>query len=112
MSIRSSGLAVLAALVLGASARPALADGTEIVDGGEIYNGLCVACHQAGMNGAPKYGNKFAWKARIEQGKDTLYKHAIEGLRGMPPKGGHLQLTDAQVEAAVDYMVNAVGGYK
>jgi cytochrome c5 len=80
-------------------------------DGAAITQGLCFACHQAGMNGAPKFGNKVAWAPRIAQGKDKLYEHAIKGLRGMPPRGGGANLTDDQVKAAVDYMVKASGGY-
>ena len=59
--------------------------------------------------GAPKFGDKAAWEARIAQGKDTLYKHSIEGYTGkngvMPPKGGSTA-SDADVKAAVDYMVS------
>jgi cytochrome c5 len=71
-----------------------------------------MACHQAGMNGAPKFGNKVAWAPRIAQGREKLYEHAIKGLRGMPPKGGSTNLTDDQVKAAVDYMVKVAGGYQ
>jgi cytochrome c5 len=80
-------------------------------DGAAITQGLCFACHQAGMNGAPKFANKVAWAPRIAQGKEKLYEHAIKGLRGMPPRGGGANLTDDQVKAAVDYMVKASGGY-
>ena len=81
-------------------------------DGAAVVQGLCFACHQAGMNGAPKFANKVAWAPRIAQGKDKLYENAIKGLRGMPPKGGSTNLSDDQVKAAVDYMVKAAGGYK
>jgi cytochrome c5 len=64
------------------------------------------------MNGAPMFGNKIAWMPRVAQGKDKLYQNAINGLRGMPPRGGNPNLTDDQVKAAVDYMVTASGGYK
>jgi len=59
--------------------------------------------------GAPKFGDKAAWAPRIKQGKETLYKHAIGGFKGksgvMPAKGGRTDLSDADVKAAVDYMV-------
>ncbi|MFL6624061.1 MAG: c-type cytochrome [Sulfurifustaceae bacterium] len=78
--------------------------------GKSIYDGTCVACHAAGVAGAPKFGDKAAWKPRIAQGKDTLYQHAIKGFQGktgmMPPKGGNTALPDADVKAAVDYMVS------
>ena len=63
-------------------------------------------CHAAGLAGAPKYADKAAWKPRIAQGLPTLYEHAVKGIRAMPPKGGSASLSDAEVDAAVDYMVN------
>lgn len=72
------------------------------------YNAACFACHGTGAAGAPLIGNKDAWKARIAQGNATLYDHAIKGFQGktgfMPAKGGS-QLSDADVQAVVDYMV-------
>ena len=80
------------------------------VSGKGTYDSACVACHGAGIAGAPKTGDKAGWKARIAQGKDTLYSHAIKGYAGkkgfMPPKGGNAALSDAAVKASVDYMVN------
>jgi len=69
------------------------------------YRTACMACHASGAAGAPKTGDKAAWKARIAQGMDTLVKHAIDGKGAMPPKGGRSNLTDAQIKAAVEYMV-------
>ena len=70
----------------------------------------CNVCHGTGIAGAPKVGDKAAWGPRIAQGPDTLYKHAMDGFTGksgaMPPKGGNLALKDAEVKAAVDYMVS------
>lgn len=80
--------------------------------GKQVYEGLCVACHAAGVAGAPKFGDKAAWAPRIAQGMDTLYMHSINGFQGktgvMPPKGGNPSLSDAEVKAAVDYMVSQV----
>jgi cytochrome c5 len=67
---------------------------------------VCSLCHAAGLAGAPKYGDKAAWKPRIAQGLPTLHEHAIKGIRTMPPKGGSATLSDAEVGAAVDYMVS------
>lgn len=76
--------------------------------GESVYKATCQACHASGVAGAPKFGDKAAWGPRVAQGKDTLYKHAIEGFSGkagvMPPKGG-AAASDADVKAAVDYMV-------
>jgi len=79
------------------------------VDGEKVYGGLCVVCHGTGVAGAPMVGNKDDWAPRIAQGKDTLYKHALEGFTGqkgmMPPRGGNPSLKDEEVKAAVDFMV-------
>jgi len=83
----------------------------EPMDGYTVYSRFCVICHKAGMNGAPKYGDKMAWKPRIAQGKETMYNAAIHGLRAMPAKGGIAGLYDQEVKDAVDYMVNGSGGW-
>jgi len=70
----------------------------------DSYQAACFACHGTGAAGAPKLGDKAAWKARIAQGNATLYTHAIDGFKGMPPKGGS-SLDDAAMKAVVDYMV-------
>ncbi len=77
--------------------------------GKKIYDASCMACHAAGVAGAPKFGDKAAWAPRIAQGNDTLYTHAIKGFQGkagmMPAKGGNASLKDEDVKASVDYMV-------
>lgn len=79
-------------------------------DGKGTFDKACVACHGAGVAGAPKIGDKAAWAARIAQGNETLHTHAIKGFQGkkgfMPAKGGNASLADGDVKAAVDYMVN------
>ena len=75
--------------------------------GEQVYNQACVACHGAGVAGAPKLGDKAAWAPRIKTGMDTLYATAIKGKGVMPPKGGNVALSDPDVKAAVDYMVAA-----
>jgi cytochrome c5 len=81
----------------------------QAANGKGTYDKACMACHAAGVAGAPKLGDKAAWKDRIAQGNDTLYGHAIKGFQGkkgvMPAKGGNVSLSDADVKAAVDYMV-------
>jgi len=78
--------------------------------GKSVFGKTCAMCHAAGVAGAPKPGDKADWGPRIAQGKDTLYKHAIEGFTGakgmMPAKGGAANLTDAEVKAAVDFMAD------
>ncbi len=76
-------------------------------DGKSIYEKSCKLCHEAGLAGAPKLGDKAAWAPRIKQGMDVLYTNAIKGTpKGMPPKGTYSG-PDADVKAAVDFMVNA-----
>lgn len=80
-------------------------------DGKTIYDNLCHSCHTAGVAGAPKLGDKAAWAPRIAEGLDTLIKHATEGYKGpdgnqMPARGGNLSLNDAQVKAAVSWIVS------
>jgi len=80
--------------------------------GEDTYKKVCFACHGTGAAGAPKLGDKAAWAPRIKQGNDTLYTHAIKGFSSkpgsvMPAKGGNPTVADADVKAAVDYMVNA-----
>lgn len=76
-------------------------------DGGKkLYESACLACHGAGLAGAPKVGDKGAWAPRLAKGKDTLYQNAIKGIGVMPAKGG-AQASDEEVKAAVDYMITA-----
>lgn len=75
-------------------------------DGKKTYAAVCAMCHAAGVAGAPKTGDKAAWKPRIAQGKDMLYTSALKGKNLMPPKGGAASLSDADIKAAVDYLVS------
>lgn len=87
---------------------PAPAGATPATDAGKgksIYDASCAACHAAGVAGAPKAGDKAAWAPRIKSGMDALYTSALKGKNAMPPKGGNLALSDADVKAAVDYLI-------
>lgn len=70
------------------------------------YRTACAACHATGAAGAPKMGDKAAWKARIKTGMKTMVTNAIKGKGAMPPKGGRMDLSDAKIKAAVNYMVS------
>jgi cytochrome c5 len=80
------------------------------VDGGQVYNMACMACHGTGAAGAPKMGDKANWGPRISQGIDVLLEHATKGFKGnsgfMPPKGGRADLSVDQVKAAIEHMVS------
>ncbi len=77
--------------------------------GKKVYETACKLCHEGGLGGAPKQGDADEWKRRAEKGMDALVKNAIEGFQGetgvMPPKGGQMQLSDEEVAAAVQFMV-------
>jgi len=84
------------------------AAGAKSADAGKkTFETVCTACHGTGVLGAPKFGDKAAWAPRIAQGKDKLYQSALHGKNAMPAKGGNAALPDADVKAAVDYMVSA-----
>jgi cytochrome c5 len=77
--------------------------------GKAVYDSSCSACHNTGLMGAPKLGDKAAWATRNTQGIDVLVSHADKGFQGkkgtMPAKGGKTTLTTAEVGNAVAYMV-------
>ncbi len=73
--------------------------------GKKLYDTVCMVCHAAGIAGAPKTGDKAAWKPRIATGKEALYNSALHGKNAMPAKGGMAPASDADVKAAVDYLV-------
>jgi cytochrome c5 len=77
--------------------------------GAEVVQAACAACHATGMLSAPKIGDKGQWAPRIALGYETLVKHAIEGIRSMPARGGNADLTDDEVASAVAEMANGAG---
>ena len=84
----------------------------KVYTGSEIYNMACTACHTAGIAGSPKLTDTLNWEPRIKQGIDTLRAHAINGYTGlagyMPPKGGRLDLSDMDINNAIDYMLSQI----
>ena len=82
------------------------------MSGPQVYNSACLACHGAGIGGAPILGDAGQWEGRIAQGADVLTQHAIDGYTGsagyMPPKGGRMDLSDEEIAAAVEYMIDEV----
>jgi len=85
------------------TATPAAPVATE--QGEKIYKSLCFSCHDMGIAGSPKFGDKTAWAARIATGMEALYATSINGKGAMPAKGGNPSLSDDEVKAAVDYMI-------
>lgn len=89
-------------------AKAAPAGGGAPKDAATIYNSVCGACHNSGAAGAPKLDDKGAWAARVAQGKEALYKSALNGKGAMPPKGGAADLSDGEIKATVDYILGKV----
>lgn len=77
--------------------------------GEQVYAAVCSACHAAGVLNAPKFGDKAAWAPRLAAGYDHLVSNAINGIRGMPARGGNPDLSDVEVARAVAHMANAAG---
>ncbi len=78
------------------------------MSGPQVYNEACIACHGAGIGGAPVLGDAAVWAPRIAKGEDVLGQHAIVGFTDigyMPPKGGRVDLSDAEIIDAVAYMI-------
>ena len=76
-------------------------------DGQMIYSRVCSTCHDTGAAGAPKL-EAGDWSDRLDKGRETLLTHAIEGFNAMPARGGRSDLSDEQVTASVDYMLDQV----
>ncbi len=74
-----------------------------------MVKAVCAMCHATGLMGSPKIGDKAGWEPRIKQGYETLVKHAVEGIRSMPARGGNPGLSDDEVARAVAYMANQSG---
>ena len=81
-----------------------------VMTGPQVYNAACSACHGAGIGGAPVLGDPAQWVERLAQGEDMLKQHALQGFSGstcfMPPKGGRVDLSDAEVTDAVEFMLS------
>ncbi|MFL6656440.1 MAG: c-type cytochrome [Massilia sp.] len=116
--LTGAGTESQSAEAIAARLRPVAAEGFVLKDanapkvllaGNAVYTANCAACHATGAAGSPKFGDASAWGPRIAQGYDTLVKHATEGIRGMPARGGNADLDDVEVARAVVYMANQGG---
>lgn len=76
--------------------------------GEQVYQGACFACHATGALDAPKKGDAAAWKPRLAQGMETLHKHAIEGIRSMPPRGTCGDCSDDDILNAIKFMTDGI----
>ncbi len=78
--------------------------------GENTYKQVCAVCHQNGVAGAPKVGDKAKWAPLIKEGQVQLTAHGYVGVRGMPAKGGKADLSVDDFAASVVYMANQSGG--
>jgi cytochrome c5 len=81
-----------------------------MLTGEQVFAQVCKTCHEAGIAGAHKLGDKAAWAKVIAQGEKLTFEHAIAGIRAMPPRGGNPDLTDDEVKRGVAYMIGKAGG--
>jgi cytochrome c5 len=103
-------LMIAVALAFAVASAPREARAQTERTGKQVVDAVCAACHGAGVNGAPKIGDKKAWSKRASQGLTSLTEHAINGIRQMPAHGGSPNLSDLDIARAIAYMVNQSGG--
>ena len=84
---------------------PSPADETVQLTGKEAYDLVCSGCHEEGIDGAPRTGDREAWAGRSWLWEAVLFEHAKNGYMGMPAKGGVESLDNATVEMAAEYML-------
>ncbi|HNC69020.1 MAG TPA: c-type cytochrome [Pseudomonadales bacterium] len=100
--------------VAAAPAEPAAAEATAAAvaasgrSGADVFNASCAVCHASGLAGAPKPGDAAAWGPRLAQGKETVLKHAVNGLNAMPPKGTCAACSEQELQAAIDHMTAGI----
>ncbi len=74
--------------------------------GHQVYANVCVICHLNGEVGAPRIGDQGEWQTRLKLSNISgLYRHAVNGFNKMPVKGACVTCNDADVIAAVDYIL-------
>jgi cytochrome c5 len=100
----SSAMAAIAALPAQSTAPAATVAAPGA--GKALFESTCTTCHTPGLLGAPKFGNHADWAPRLKDPMDVIYNYALHGKGNMPPRGGS-NAPDADIKAAVDYMVNA-----
>jgi cytochrome c5 len=108
---RSRHLIAIAAMAAGAQLVQLEASAQEGErNGKEVVDAVCSACHAAGVNGAPKIGDKSAWSKLASRGLSSLTQSALKGIRKMPAHGGNPAVSDLEIGRAITYMVNQSGG--
>ena len=80
------------------------------MSGEQVYHEACFVCHAAGVQNAPRFGDKAAWAPLLAEGQEAVTAHGWVGQRGMPPRGGRKDLSLEEFTRAVSYMARAGGG--
>ncbi|WJF90386.1 c-type cytochrome [Paraburkholderia bonniea] len=107
-SAQAAAMAAIANVAQAPSPSAVASNSADAAQAGKaLYQQVCQVCHAAGVLNAPKFGDKAAWAPRLKEPMETVYNYALHGKGAMPPKGGS-GASDADVKAAVDYMVGAV----
>jgi cytochrome c len=73
----------------------------------KMYNTSCKLCHGNDKMGAPPVGNVEAWDKVMEKGFDKVVHNAIDGVGGMPPKGGYEDFTNSEIQMIVEFMIES-----
>ncbi len=76
--------------------------------GAQIYSGACGACHNSGVAGAPRLGDKAAWEPRIARGADNMLQNVINGMNAMPPMGLCMDCSSDDLKAVIEYMLSSI----
>jgi len=79
--------------------------------GEEIYKTRCSLCHDSGSGQGLRISDREEWSTRLARGRDALVRSAIRGVpnSAMTPRSGHAGLADAEVAAAVNYLLDQSG---
>ncbi len=76
------------------------------IDGEKVFEQACFSCHGTGFYGAPLIGDPYDWQERLARGEADLIANTLQGLNSMPARGGCAQCSDAEIQAAVRYLIN------
>lgn len=74
----------------------------------EVYQKGCAVCHDAGIGGAPRLGNKDSWSNRLSKSRGQLLQSVLNGQGAMPPRGTCIGCSDQDIENALDYMIDSL----
>lgn len=91
---------------MAATADPGTASASTELSGKEAYDQVCASCHEEGVNGAPRTGDREAWSDRSWLWEAVLLEHAKQGYMDMPARGGDQSLADVTAEKAAEYMLS------